>query len=222
MGEKFKVSFTLDEEDAEYFRGLYRKVKKGAATQDPQQIIKDARDIVQRVRASKKTPNFVIEAIDVLADLVDLIQDEAYAAPQRVKSEVLAGARLLLESGGPDPRPGSGSGLPRRRDHGQVHRGGVQERALGLPPLPQAARFVRAAALVGARAAIACASAWRPIAAACAPRSRSASAKDEREEEVGALLRVVSRPPTPGPREPRRAVCRGSWSSTTRKPSSRR
>ena len=83
MGEKFKVSFTLDEEDAEYFRGLYRKVKKGASTQDPQQIIKDARDIVQRVRASKKTPHFVIEAIGVLADLVDLIQDEAYAAPQR-------------------------------------------------------------------------------------------------------------------------------------------
>ena len=65
MGEKFKVSFTLDEEDAEYFRGLYRKVRKGAATQDPEQIIKDARDIVHRVRSSKKTPNFVIEAISV-------------------------------------------------------------------------------------------------------------------------------------------------------------
>jgi hypothetical protein len=59
MGEKFKVTFTLDDEDAEYFRSLYRKVKKNASSQDPQQIIKDARDIVQRVRSSKKTPPFV-------------------------------------------------------------------------------------------------------------------------------------------------------------------
>ncbi len=110
MGEKFKVTFTLDDEDAEYFRALYRKVKKGAAGQDAQQIIQDARAIVQRVRASKKTPPFVQEAISVLADLVDLIQDEAYAAPQRVKSEVLAGLAYFSESEDliPDHVPGLG------------------------------------------------------------------------------------------------------------------
>jgi len=110
MGEKFKVTFTLDEDDAEYFRALYRKVKKGAAAQDAQQIVQDARAIVQRVRASKKTPPFVQEAISVLADLVDLIQDEAYAAPQRVKTEVLAGLAYFSESEDliPDHVPGLG------------------------------------------------------------------------------------------------------------------
>jgi uncharacterized membrane protein YkvA (DUF1232 family) len=110
MRDKFKVSFTLDEEDAEYFRSLYRKAKKGASTQDPEQIIKDARGIVQRVRASKKTPHFVIDAISVLADLVDLIQDDAYAAPQRVKSEVLAGLSYFSnpEDLIPDQIPGLG------------------------------------------------------------------------------------------------------------------
>jgi uncharacterized membrane protein YkvA (DUF1232 family) len=109
-GEKFKVSFSLDEEDAEYFRSLYRKVRKNAATQDPQQIIKDARNVVQRARASKKTPNFVIEAISVLADLVDLIQDDAYAAPQRVRSEVLAALAYFSnpEDLIPDQVPGLG------------------------------------------------------------------------------------------------------------------
>ena len=46
----FKVSFTLDESDASYFRGLYRKAKKGAADQAPDQIIREARDVVRRVR----------------------------------------------------------------------------------------------------------------------------------------------------------------------------
>jgi uncharacterized membrane protein YkvA (DUF1232 family) len=110
MGEKFKVTFTLDDEDAEYFRALYRKVKKEAATHDSQKIITDAREIVQRARASKKTPPFVHEAIGVLADLVDLIQDEDYAAPQRVRNEVLAGLAYFsaAEDLIPDQVPGVG------------------------------------------------------------------------------------------------------------------
>jgi uncharacterized membrane protein YkvA (DUF1232 family) len=110
MGEKFKVAFTLDEEDAEYFRALYRKAKKEAANHDAQQIIKDAREIVQRARASKKTPNFVHEAIGVLADLVDLIQDEDYQAPPRVRQEVLAGLNYFSASDDliPDQVPGVG------------------------------------------------------------------------------------------------------------------
>jgi uncharacterized membrane protein YkvA (DUF1232 family) len=110
MSEKFKVSFTLDEADSEYFRSLYRKAKKGAVDHDPQKIVKDAREIVLRVRGSKKTPPFVLEAIGVLADLVDLIQDVDYAAPQRVKSEVLAGLAYFstAEDLIPDHVPGLG------------------------------------------------------------------------------------------------------------------
>lgn len=87
---KFKVTFTLDESDANYFRSLYRKAKRGAKELDAQAIIQDARGIVKEVRSNKKTPPFVIDAIDVLADLVDLIQDDEYAAPKRVRDEVLA------------------------------------------------------------------------------------------------------------------------------------
>ena len=107
---KFKVTFTLDESDAEYFRSLYRKAKKGAADHDAEQIIQNARDVVTRVRASKKTPRFVIEAIEVLADLTDIIRDEAYAAPARVKGEVLAALAYFTnpEDLIPDHVPGLG------------------------------------------------------------------------------------------------------------------
>jgi len=78
MASNFKVTFTLDESDATYFRNLYRKAKQEAKKQSREQIIEDARAIVRDVRASKKTPRFVVEAIEVLADLTELIQDETY------------------------------------------------------------------------------------------------------------------------------------------------
>ncbi len=110
MAAKFKVSFTLDESDANYFRSLYRKAKKDAADQDPAAIIRDARGIVKQVRDSKKTPPFVTEAISVLADLTDMIQDDEYAAPKNVRSQVLAGIAYFSnpEDLIPDHIPGLG------------------------------------------------------------------------------------------------------------------
>ena len=107
---KFKVTFQLDESDADYFRSLYRKAKRGAAEHEPELIIQAARDVVKRVRSAKKTPHFVIEAIEVLADLTDLIQDDAYAAPEKVKSEVLAALAYFTnpEDLIPDHVPGLG------------------------------------------------------------------------------------------------------------------
>jgi len=107
---KFKVTFTLDDSDANYFRSLYRKAKLGARELDAGRIINDARAIVKQVRASKKTPQFVIEAIDVLADLTDLIQDDEYGAPRKVRDEVLAAIAYFSnpEDLIPDHVPGLG------------------------------------------------------------------------------------------------------------------
>jgi uncharacterized membrane protein YkvA (DUF1232 family) len=107
---KFKVTFTLDESDAQYFRSLYRKAKKGSKDLDPTSVIAEARGIVKKVREAKKTPRFVIDAIEVLADLTDLIQDDEYAAPQRVRDEVLAALAYFSnpEDLIPDQIPGLG------------------------------------------------------------------------------------------------------------------
>ncbi len=110
MASKFKVTFTLDEADADYFRRLYRKAKQGAADQDRDKIIREARAIVKEVRASKKTPPFVTEAISVLADLTDLIQDEEYSAPKPIRTQVLAAIAYFSnpEDLIPDHIPGLG------------------------------------------------------------------------------------------------------------------
>ena len=106
----FKVTFTLDESDANYFRSLYRKAKRGAKELDKDEIIKEARATVHQVHSSKKTPAFVLEAIAVLADLVDLIQDDRYEAPKRVRDEVLAALAYFAnpEDLIPDHVPGLG------------------------------------------------------------------------------------------------------------------
>ncbi len=107
---KFKVTFTLDDEDANYFRALYRKAKKNAKLADPEKILREARGTVSEVRKSKKTPKFVLDAIEVLADLTDLVVDADYAAPQRVKDEVLAGVAYFSNPDDliPDDIPGLG------------------------------------------------------------------------------------------------------------------
>jgi len=90
-GKSFKVSFNLDEEDVSYFRSLYRKAKRNAASLDEKQIIADSRGLVAKVSQSKRTPNFVKEAIDTLGDLTGIIEDEDWAAPKAVRNQVVAG-----------------------------------------------------------------------------------------------------------------------------------
>jgi len=110
MAAKFKVSFELDEEDADYFRTLYRKAKREAKTHEPDKIIADAREIVSTVRKSKKTPKFVVDAIGTLADLTDLIQDADYSPPKKLQEEVLAAIAYFSNPDDliPDSIPGLG------------------------------------------------------------------------------------------------------------------
>ena len=107
---KFKVTFTLDDEDAKYFHSLYKKAKRGAKGQDSAAIVREARGIVKQVRSNKKTPRFVIDAIDVLADLTDLVQDEEYAAPKKVRDSVFAALAYFSNPDDliPDDIPGLG------------------------------------------------------------------------------------------------------------------
>jgi uncharacterized membrane protein YkvA (DUF1232 family) len=91
MSKNFKVAFELDEQDAAYFRGLYRRAKKNAAQMDPDAILRDASNLVKHVKESKRVPKFVVEAIKTLEDMTQIIEDEEYKAPPAVRNQVLAG-----------------------------------------------------------------------------------------------------------------------------------
>lgn len=86
----FKVTFKLDEDDARYFRSLFRKAKKAAAEQSEEEILSSAHALIKSVRSGKKTPGFVLDAIETLQDLTEIISDKDYDAPAKVRAEVLA------------------------------------------------------------------------------------------------------------------------------------
>ncbi|MDE0885654.1 MAG: YkvA family protein [Myxococcota bacterium] len=84
-----RVSFTLDQEDVAHFKGLFETASKTAKNTDPSEIIQGARRLVSEVQKAKKTPRFVAKAIGSLDDLIAIIEDEDYGAPDAVTHQVL-------------------------------------------------------------------------------------------------------------------------------------
>lgn len=110
MAQKFKISFSLEESDVAYFRKLFREARKSAADQDPAEIIKAVKALIDRVRQTKKTPGFVTEAVTILEDLVKMFLDEDYEVPKGPRSEVLGALAYFAnpEDLIPDQVPGLG------------------------------------------------------------------------------------------------------------------
>ena len=95
--KNFKVSFTLDESDAAYFRALYRTAKRNAAEVPAKTIIRDVKKLVDRVREQNKVPSFVEESIEVLEDLMQMLEDEDYALPKPIAQQALAGLGYFVD-----------------------------------------------------------------------------------------------------------------------------
>jgi len=108
--KSFKVSFTLDESDAAYFRRLYRTAKERSSPQDRPKILKEVGELIGRVRATQKAPRFVLEAITVLEDLIQMLEDGDYALPQPISEKALAALAYFAnpEDLIPDHIPGLG------------------------------------------------------------------------------------------------------------------
>jgi uncharacterized membrane protein YkvA (DUF1232 family) len=106
----FKVSFTLDEADAAYFRKLYRTAKKHSSPDDRPKILEEVSGLIRRVRDTKKAPSFVLDAITVLEDLIQMLEDEDYALPQSIADRALAALAYFAnpEDVIPDYIPGLG------------------------------------------------------------------------------------------------------------------
>lgn len=85
----FKVTFTLDEEDARYFRDLYRTAKENAAEVDSAKILREVKKLIARVREAERIPSFVSEAVLTLEDLIQMLEDEAYDLPKAEATRAL-------------------------------------------------------------------------------------------------------------------------------------
>jgi uncharacterized membrane protein YkvA (DUF1232 family) len=98
-GQTFKVTFSLDEEDTNYFRKVFKQARKDAAKQDAEEILRPAKELVEKVRGNRKTPRFVLEAMVTLEDLTQLVEDQDYGLPKRVESKVLGALAYFSNPG---------------------------------------------------------------------------------------------------------------------------
>jgi uncharacterized membrane protein YkvA (DUF1232 family) len=90
MSGKTKISFSLDDADLAYFRAILRAAKQNAGTVERAKIEQGVKRLISDVRAAKRAPTFVLEAVTTLEDLLGVLDDEAYAAPASVHRSVLA------------------------------------------------------------------------------------------------------------------------------------
>ncbi|MCL4685047.1 DUF1232 domain-containing protein [Myxococcota bacterium] len=90
MSQSFKISFRLDEGDIAYFRKLFRSSRKLVSDQDVAEILSAVQTLIEKVRKSKRTPSFVGEAVAVLEDLKQMLEDADYELPKGPRNEILA------------------------------------------------------------------------------------------------------------------------------------
>jgi uncharacterized membrane protein YkvA (DUF1232 family) len=110
MPTNLRISFSLDDEDVAYFRRLFRNARKQAVQSDAEQVIGAVEELIARVRQTKKTPGFVVDAVRVLEDLIEMLRDEDYELPRKPREEVLAALTYFAnpEDLVPDNVPGLG------------------------------------------------------------------------------------------------------------------
>jgi uncharacterized membrane protein YkvA (DUF1232 family) len=90
MAGKTKISFNLDDADLAYFRAILRAAKQNAESVERSKIEQGVRKLIEDVRAAKRAPTFVVEAVQTLEDLLGVLDDADYAAPAPVHRTVLA------------------------------------------------------------------------------------------------------------------------------------
>jgi len=90
MSGKTKISFHLDDSDLAYFRAIFRAAKQNAGDIDRSKIQQGVERLIKDVRAAKRAPAFVLDAVLTLEDLLKLLDDKDYAAPANVHRSVLA------------------------------------------------------------------------------------------------------------------------------------
>lgn len=109
MADTMKISFTLDATDVSYFRKLLKDAKSHSAEANQASVIAKVHKLVTEVKGGK-VPHFVQEAVVTLVDMIQMLEDEAYALPKTESNRVLAALTYFANPADliPDSIPGLG------------------------------------------------------------------------------------------------------------------
>jgi uncharacterized membrane protein YkvA (DUF1232 family) len=104
------LKINLDESDVAYFRGLHRDARKRLSQENPAEVLGATKKLIASVRAVKKRPSFVDEAVTALEDMIQMVEDEDWALPKPTAADAIAALSYFAnpEDMIPDSIPGLG------------------------------------------------------------------------------------------------------------------
>jgi len=104
-----KVSFVLSPRDIRFFRDRLKQVREGDSSSDESVVIQGAVDLVEEAIAAKP-PDFVIERIRTLEQLIEMLRDEDWRLEGKDRARILDAIAYFVDPDDliPDRIPGIG------------------------------------------------------------------------------------------------------------------
>lgn len=104
-----QITLELSDQDLEHFRQLARRGMSGAETQSPGDIIRGARELLEKV-GNTVSSTFIRERLGRLGILIDMYEDEGWGMQEVGQKRVLAALAYLVNADDliPDDIPGLG------------------------------------------------------------------------------------------------------------------
>lgn len=96
-----EVTFTLDDQDLDYFRDVMNKAQDAAESLSEIDVVKRAQAMLDEVRNDVKAPQFVLQRLGRLQSLISMLDDADWPLAESEHQDVIS-AGLFLPCQGPD------------------------------------------------------------------------------------------------------------------------
>lgn len=90
------ITFTLKDDDLEYFRGVMRKAQSGAGKLDESEILKSVKALSAEVKSD--VPDFIASRLHQLDTLVAMVEDKEWQIPVDERDDVISALAYFGEA----------------------------------------------------------------------------------------------------------------------------
>ena len=108
-----EVTFTLDDQDLDYFRDVMNKAQDAAESLSEIDVVKRAQAMLDEVRNDVKAPQFVLQRLGRLQSLISMLDDADWPLAESEHQDVISAlAYFCLLYTSPSPRDRTRSRMP--------------------------------------------------------------------------------------------------------------
>lgn len=90
------ITFTLKDDDLEYFREVMRKAQSGAGKLDESEILKSVKELSDEVKSD--VPDFIASRLHQLDTLVAMVEDKEWQIPVEERDDVISALAYFGEA----------------------------------------------------------------------------------------------------------------------------